>query len=165
MMRTLNDDFMQSSAAKAREGLMGLTQTRLFAGLPLYRFGNSTKPQLCFTGPWWLGFSPFEALKKYARLRDQPLTLAARQCLAIDWGWSQVDVLVKTVLKQHLSAWAGTPKTQVPKVGRNYGLARWEPDRDVTQLYIPGLAEADPQEPGRRIWQSAFATPTQLYLG
>jgi hypothetical protein len=43
----------------------------------MYRFGNSKRPDLYYTGPWWLGFSPFDASKKYANLRKQSLSLAA----------------------------------------------------------------------------------------
>ena len=157
-MKTLNEDFMQSLASKAREGLVASTRINLFPSIELYRFGNSLRPDLYLTGPWWISYSPFEALKKYAALRQQSLSLAARNCLAIDWEWSNVDVLIKVVPKVCLSAWSGTPKTQTPKVKgtRNYTGARWEPDRDITQLYIPGLGQLDPNDQKNMIWQSAF---------
>ncbi len=156
-MTTLNENFMESSATKAREGLLTLTKTNLLPGITINRFANTKRPDLYYTGPWWISFSPFEALKKYAKLRDQSLSLAARTCLAIDWEWSNVDVLVKAVIKDPLSAWSGTPKTQTLKTDRRYTGVRWEPDRDITQLYIPGLWESDPKVPGRKIWQSAFS--------
>ena len=156
-MATLNESFMKPSEAKAREGLLTLTNTNLLPGITISRFANTKRRDLYYTGPWWISFSPFEALKKYAKLRGQPLSLAARTCLAIDWEWSNVDVLVKAVIKAPLSAWSGTPKTQTLKADRRYTGVRWEPDRDITQLYIPGLYETDPHAPGRKIWQCAFS--------
>ena len=151
-MRTVNENFMEPTLSKAREGLLTLTKTTLLPGITINRFANTKRSDLYFTGPWWISFSPFEALKKYAKLRHQPLSLAARTCLAIDWEWSNVDVLVKAIIKEPLKAWSGTPKTQTPKKGRFYTGLRWEPDRDITQLYIPGLYEANPNDSKRKIW-------------
>lgn len=155
-MTPINKDFMESTVSKAREGLLTLTKTTLLPGISINRFANTRRRDLYFTGPWWISFSPFEALKKYAKLRNQPLSLAARTCLAIDWGWSNVDVLVEARLKVPILAWSGTPKTQTLKKDRNYTGVRWKPDRDITQLYIPGLYEADPNDYRLKIWQKAF---------
>ena len=164
-MKTLNENFMESSISKASEGLLTLTRTNIFPGIIMYRFANTKRLDLYYTGPWWISFSPFEALKKYAKLREQSLSLAARKCLAIDWGWSNVDVLVKVVAKDRLSAWAGTPKTQVLKVGSRYTGVSWEPDRDITQFFIPVLDQADPNDSKRKIWQSAFVGPRCENIG
>src|SRR5690242_3710251 len=137
MTKTLNAGFLNSAHSSALEGLTALVETTLTPGLPLFRFGNSGKPQTALTGPWWVGFSPFEAVTGYAKSRQQPLSIVARECLAIDWGWSKVDLLVRVVVKQSLSAWAGTPKTQFVRPGPNMENRRWEPDRRITQLYIP----------------------------
>jgi len=157
-MKTLNEDFMESSASEARKGLLSSMRTNLFPSIELYRFANSQRPDRNLAGPWWISYSPFEALKKYAALRQQSLSLAARTCLAIDWEWSKVDVLIKVVPKVRLSAWSGTPKTQTPKVKDTswYTGVRWVPDRDITQLFIPGLDQPDPNHSEKMIWQSAF---------
>ena len=146
---------MESSVSKASEGLLTSTRTNIFSGIIMYRFANTKRRDLYYTGSWWVSFSPFEALSKYAKLREQSLSLAARKCLAIG-EWSNVDVLIKVVAKERLSAWSGTPKTQVQKENKKYTGVRLEPDRDITQLFIPGLDQADPNNLKRRIWQSAF---------
>jgi hypothetical protein len=157
IMTASNENFMNSSFPKAKDGLLTLTKTTLFPGIAINRFANTKRPDLFYTGPWWIGFSAFEALKKYASLRKQSLSLAARTCLAIDWEWSNVDVLVKAIIKAPLSAWSGTPKTQTPKMDRRYTGIRWEPDRDITQLFIPGLNEIDPKDASRKVWKGAFS--------
>jgi hypothetical protein len=157
-MTVLNEGYMESSQSEARKGLMNLVETSLLPGIRVYRFGDSDQPGRWFTGPWWVSFSPFEALKQYAKDRGQPLTLTARQCLAVDLRWSRLDVLIEAVVKERLSAWSGTPQTQAPKQGSMY-LGRLQPDRDVTQLYIPGLGEKDPSGSNRAIWQNAFIGP------
>ena len=179
-MIAINSTFMATAREKAIQGIMATTRTSLFPGMVLYRFANSRREDLHFTGPWWISVSPYEAILAWARQREQPLSLAARQSLAIDWEWSNVDVLIRVILGQKLEAWSGTPKTQCPKIdtptrkglispsgvlltpdrprgwNAQYKGRRWEPDRDITQLYIPGLHEADPENPKRQIWENVF---------
>ncbi len=83
-MKTLNEDFMHASALEARKGLMTLTETALFPGISIYRFANTRRPDRFYTGPWWVGFSPFETLRRYCKSREQSIAFAARRCLAID---------------------------------------------------------------------------------
>ena len=185
-MQTLNESFIRTSASDAMKGLTTLGRTTLHSGMVLHRFGSSLHPDRIITGPWWVGFTPFEQLCACASTQDVPLSLAARQCLAIDWGWSRVDVLIKVKVLQPLFAWSGTPKTQVVRPepqrvdlhatpGRTTELrpqpkasprmsARWEPDRRITQLFIPGLFEADPKTKGRKIWQSALLEQSRIVL-
>ena len=164
-MKTLNESFMQAGYLKAIEGMENLTPTTLTPGIRIHRFGNTIHPKLYFTGPWWVGFSPFEALKQYSRSRGVSLALVARQCLAIDRTFSQrLDVLVTAVLQQALSAWSGTPKTQTIKLPPSHGRVSLEPSRDVTQLCIPGLDQKNPSDPNFMIWESAFGKPTWLYI-
>lgn len=155
-MTAISESFMQGAAAKAREGLLTTVRINLLPGLSLYRFANSARPDLYYTGAWWINYSPFQALKSYAALRGQSLSMAARQCLAIDWGWSNVDILVEVTMRVRLSAWSGAPKTQVMKNKSHYSGVRWEPDRDITQIFVPGLDQPAPADPTKMIWQSAF---------
>jgi hypothetical protein len=164
-MKTLNETFMEGAAAKASEGLVTLSRSVVQAGMPLYRFADTRQPELYFTGKWWVGHSPFEALRQHAERRNQTLSVAARQCLAVDFAWSKLDVLHKVILKAPLSAWAGTPRTQrIRQANSAGGDRRWEPDREVTQLCIPGLEQPDPNNPRHKIWESAFQTPFRLHL-
>ena len=170
-METLNEYFMHSSKSKSdiKDGLTAVSKTILLPGIVIYRFANTQRPDLYNTGSWWVGFSPFESLKKYSESRQQSLAFTAHQCLAIDRQWSkgkEVNVLVKAQIKQRLSAWSGTPKTQVSKipVGFKYLTSRLEPHRNITQLYIPGLGEPDPNDSNRKIWESAFIGPWRLHI-
>lgn len=141
---------------EAEQGLLMKTRVTLTPGLPLYRFASSDNPNAWFISPWWVGYSPFEALKEYARVEHLPLGLAARECLAILPEWSRCDRLVRASVRQPLIAWVGTPKTQrvKDKNTQRYG-ARWEPDRRVTQLYIPGLSQKS-EGSAQQIWQVAL---------
>jgi hypothetical protein len=169
-MKTLNEGFMHASASEAMKGLMTLNKTTLLPGITIYRFANTRWPDRFYTGSWWVGFSPFGALMRNCKSRGQSLAFAARRCLAINPEWSEgkeANVLIKAVVKQRLSAWSGTPKTQVSRiaVGSQYVKARLEPDRDVTQLCIPGLGETDPNDSGCKIWQSVFIGPWRIHIG
>ncbi|HWD91214.1 MAG TPA: hypothetical protein VG938_02580 [Verrucomicrobiae bacterium] len=160
MKTALNESFMQAGEKKANDGLQNIVRTNLYPGLRVYRFGSTKRPDLYFTSPWWLGFSPFEALKRYAKTKGISLFSAAEQCLAIDPG-HKVNILHETIVYQNLAAWSGTPRTQVSKVDQRYG-SRLEPQRNVTQLCIPGLGGTDPRDASRKIWESAFQTPRYL---
>lgn len=165
-MKTLNEGFMGAAQSKAREGLITTSRTLIHPGLTIYRFADSGRPELHVTGMWWVGYSPFEALKQYAHRREQTLSAAARQCLAVDFTWSKLDVLHRAILKEPLSAWAGTPKTQRIRPGNLSGDdRRWEPDREVTQLCIPGLDQPSPNNPRQNIWQTAFQSLFRIPLG
>ncbi|RLB93415.1 MAG: hypothetical protein DRH50_08005 [Deltaproteobacteria bacterium] len=171
-METLNEYFMHSPKSKSdiKNGLTAVSKTILFPGIVIYRFANTQRPDLYNTGSWWVSFSPFESLKNYSESRQQSLAITAHQCLAIDPQWSngkKVNVLVKAQIKQKLSAWSGTPKTQVSKilVGFNkYLTLPLKPHRNITQLYIPGLGEPDPNDSNRKIWESAFIGPWRIYI-
>jgi hypothetical protein len=147
---------LRDNEREAEQGLLMKTRITLTPGLPLYRFASSDNPDGWFTSPWWIGYSPFEALKEYARVENMPLGLAARECLAILPKWSRCDQLVRASVRQPLVAWVGTPKTQrvKDKVTQRYG-DRWEPDRRVTQLYIPGLSQKS-EGSTQQIWQVAL---------
>ncbi|MBN2000798.1 hypothetical protein JW935_24830 [candidate division KSB1 bacterium] len=166
-MKTLNEAFMDSnSQMEASNGMRNIVRTDLSRGIRLYRFASSDKPELWYAGAWWLSFSPFEALKKYASLRKQSLTLAARQCLAIDKGWpSKLDILVEGIVNAGgLSAWSGTPETQSIKNGQKH-IRQLRPDRDITQLFISGLDKPNPLDSSRKIWQNAFINLRHSHIG
>jgi len=163
-MKILNENFMESSISEARKGLLTLSKTNLFPGMVIYRFADTTRPQRYYTGPWWISLTPFESLKKYADIRGQPLKSAARQCLAVNMRWSNMDILLKVRVKERLSAWSGTPRTQAVKIEAKYSGMNLKPDRDITQLFIPGLNEADPDNSKRKIWERAFFAAFKFYL-
>jgi hypothetical protein len=165
-MTTLNERFMEAAMDDASAGMSSIYRTRILPGMVLYRFADQSKPYGFFAGKWWIGFSPFEALRQQAQRRKQPLSAAARQCLAIDFAYNKtLDVLHKVILKEPLSAWAGTPRTQrIPEPGYAGLDRRWEPDREVTQLCIPGLGEPDPNNPPNKIWQRAFEQTLRLHI-
>lgn len=154
-MKTFNEDFMQPSYSKAMAGLISVTRVTLMPNIQIFRFGSTRDPDLYFTGGWWIGFSPFWALDSYAKLRKQSLGAAARQCLAVG-DWSNMDMLIHVAPREPLSAWSGTPKTQREKERSHYKKGRLVPDKDITQLYIPGLGQADPNGSGGKIWERAF---------
>jgi hypothetical protein len=160
-MAALNESFMRAEEErKAEVGLDNIVRKDLYFGLQIYRFGSTQLPDRYFTSPWWIGFSPFEALKRYAKSRGQSLFTAAKQCLAIPTGY-KIDILHETIVKQSLAAWSGTPRTQVTKMDQRYG-TRFVPDRDITQLYLPGLDATDPRNSSRKIWESALQPPRFL---
>lgn len=193
-MKTLNEDFMESSKllSEAMGGLMTLTKITISPGTALYRFADARYSDRFCSRPWWISFSPYEALKQYAKFKEMPLQNAARKCLAIG-QWNNADTIVKVSVKEPLSAWSGTPKTlslkqdtkkyigkehivlpgafnnppikeDKEKYSSKYLGVNLMPERNITQLFIPGLDQIDPNDSKRKIWQSAFLGPWVLYF-
>jgi hypothetical protein len=59
-------------------------------------------------------------------------------------------VLVHARLAESVMCWSGTPKTQRGKDDNAY-LRRVEPDRAITQLFIPGM---------KALWEKVLERPT-----
>jgi hypothetical protein len=157
-MEAVNEQFLYHSIVetKTHEGLMARTRLVLVPGLPLYRFASSHLPRnYWFDSPWWMGQSPLDAIQQFARASKLRLGQAARLCLAIDENWSQVDVLIGAHLSHPIVVWAGTPKTQRPKIQGRYQ-SRLEPDRAVTQYYIPGFGLRLDTQASPPLWQTVF---------
>ncbi len=151
-MRALNDAFMDArSFTEAAKGLDAMTRGTLLPGVRIYRFASALDRSRLFARPWWVGFTPFDTMMRYSRASGRPLREVARECLAVDWDWGQMDTLVSATVAQTLAVWAGTPKTQKialslrAPAGENrttlLHLRDWEPDRSITQYYIAGLDE------------------------
>ncbi|WP_373500885.1 hypothetical protein [Desulfococcus sp.] len=159
-MQPVNEKFMQDELPKAREGLYAIQRTVIFPNMILYRFGSSDKPKNYYSGSWWIGYSPFESLKKYGVARNQSLKDSAAQCLAIG-TWNKCDVLIKVITILPLAAWSGTPKVQAEKIDKKrYTGVRRNPDRDITQLYIPGLKEV--YNNIQMIWETALKKASMI---
>ena len=177
--KTLNEAFIDDYGLlrEAREGLLAMCRNDLPRGIVLYRFTKTDSlikipRELRYTGKWWVPYSPFESLKQYAKLRGHTLCDAALKCLAIDPEWSdgKIDLLLKVVVNEPLSAWAGTPKTQsqIEKRlhdddPRRYTGKTFEPDRDITQVFIPGL-DRYPAGSKRCIGEIAFVVKPDVRI-
>jgi len=135
--------------AEAAKGLLAMTTGVLLPGVRVYRFASSMRRDRFFSGPWWFGQSAFDTIKAAARQAGRPLRDIARECLAVDFDWNAMDVLVSATVSIRLAAWTGTPLTQSIKTpslvlpqGQHAGghyVRQWKPDRSVTQYHVPGL--------------------------
>jgi hypothetical protein len=103
-------------------------------------------PDRLYGAHWWFGFSAHDALIALAKAKGRSLRTVARECLAVppEWG-NTMDLLIAVRVCQSLSAWSGMPRTARSKSATSgfYGAA-WNPDRSITQLYVPGLRERRP---------------------
>jgi hypothetical protein len=128
-------------------GMMNVVQVTLLPHMKIYRFATAGTPIDRLYGTcWWFGTSAHRALLQISRARRTSLHVVARECLAVPPEWKNVmDVLVCAEVLQPLSAWSGTPRTarNKDKSTQQYG-DPWEPDRSITQLYVPGLNERRP---------------------
>lgn len=162
-----NDAFLGSAEerAAAESGMSSVVDAMVLPGMQIYRFGNAADDARWYSGAWWFGRSVHDALLQVARRDRVSLTQAARVALAVPLEWSRMDVLLYAKVVKPLAVWSGTPRTIRPgataygslispdgtvlvPAGRrpiegHHGLFRYDPDRSMTQLYIPGLRTRD----------------------
>jgi hypothetical protein len=168
---TVNEAFMDAHWAAARGftlglpanvftdqaseigGMMHVVPVKLLPRMKLYRFGTGSDDKV-IGGPWWFGFSAYQALMARATQEKRTLRDVARERLAVFVEWNLMDVLLHAEVRQPLSAWSGTPRTARAKQEGHYG-GVLTPDRAITQLYIPGLSERGPD--GTRLCSRALA--------
>ena len=141
---------------EAARGMTNLVDVKVLPAMEIYRFASAGKLHTWYAASWWFGKSAYDALLRSSRSSRDSLSGVARRCLAVPDEWSTMDVLIAVRVLQPLSAWSGTPKTLRLKDDRGRYAARMEPDRAITQLYIPGL---DPRKnQGQCVaWAEAFA--------
>jgi hypothetical protein len=139
----------------AAGGMMNPVEVKVLPAMELYRFASAAESHTWYAAAWWFGKSAYDGLLQYAKSSNESLSRAARRCLAVPPP-STMDVLISVRVLQPLSAWSGTPKTLRLKDSRGRYGDRQEPDRAITQLYIPGL---DPRKTQGKClpWHEAFA--------
>jgi hypothetical protein len=154
---TINATFATPQELQAAtRGLMNVVEVKVLPAMELYRFANAAKLSSWYAASWWFGKSAYDALAQSAKSSKESLSSVARRCLAVPAEWSTMDVLISVRVIKPLSAWSGTPRTLRLKDARGRYGTRLEPDRAITQLYIPGL---DPKKAqGQSVpWNEAFA--------
>jgi len=177
---TANAELMAREWARANRGLMHPVEVKLLPAMEIYRFATAAKPWGWHAASWWFGKSVFDELLRQSRATRTSMDRVARACLAIPPEWSAMDVLLMARVLRPLSAWSGTPRairmkdhlpaaasvvrpggsSIAPAIGHSpggrYG-SRWEPDRGVTQLYIPGLASQAENTAAPVPWKEVLA--------
>jgi hypothetical protein len=145
---------------EAASGMVHLVEVRVLPAMELYRFATAATPDAWYAASWWCGKSAHQGLLRYAKSINESLSRAARRCLAVP-PRNAMDVLISVRVLQPLSAWSGTPKTLRQKDSRGRYGNRQEPDRAITQLYIPGL---DPRIAKANClpWREVFAGAPSL---
>ena len=81
MSATINSAFMDQQRRYAEGvpgvgGMMHVVPVTLWPAMSIFRFatGGMTDDAL-YTSPWWIGVSPFEALRQLARQERRPLSV------------------------------------------------------------------------------------------
>jgi hypothetical protein len=153
--------FTPSTRAKAGEGVRLIAIRLLPTGTVLYRIGSTKKfgaplpVDSNFESPWWMRKNEFDRILAKG-LQDTSWAARVLPAIATAWG-TECDLQVAVTTEVDLYAWVGEGKA-IDYAGMavsdsNPG-AYWFPEKDLLQLYIPGLKEL----PGGRanLWQSAF---------
>jgi hypothetical protein len=146
----------------AASGIDHIQDVSLIPHMEVWRFASTDQPEKWFANPWWIGLSPYRSILQLSRSANASLTDTARACLAVVSNPqaidrpNRMDVLSYARIAKPLTAWSGTPRTQRPKLlGRQEYIERQEPDRSITQLFIPGL---------EIIWKDVLASTSQRWI-
>ena len=154
--------FTPATRANAESGVHLRAIRLLPAGTTLYRIGSSTRhgepvpDDRQFSSPWWMRRHELERILAKGL---QDTAWAGRVLLAIAEAWgTRCDLQVTATTAVDLYAWIGEGKAidaEGHAVKDDHPAAFWFPEKDLLQLFVPGLALcADGQPP---LWQTAFS--------
>ncbi len=115
----------------------------------IYRFASSDAPrEVWAASPWWVTCDNY--LKIVAELKRSfqmhgptdrfSLGFLGRVALAVRQEWSQVDVLVKGVVKEDIEVFTGLGATQYLEEMPNGMTITYKGWKHVEQLYVPNIA-------------------------
>jgi hypothetical protein len=133
--------------ATAAGGIREPRATVLVPGEDLYRFATSTSPgtgrkvplQMQAGGGWWFRSRDWQKILKSYLSGALNLGTVARIAGAVQWSWSNMDVLVKARLLSEVEAWEGFGRPQYRDILPNGMAVTLRGFPDVVQVYIPGM--------------------------
>jgi hypothetical protein len=154
-------DFTPSARADAEKGMRLLAIRLLPAGTTLYRIGSTTrngKPvpdDRQFSSPWWMRRHELDRILAKGL---QDTAWAARVQLAIAEAWGTCcDLQVTATTRVDLYAWIGEGKAlraDGVAVPDDDAAVMWFPEKDLLQLYLPGLGSCPDGQTPR--WRTAL---------
>jgi len=148
----INDGLAKSllEYGRAEKGIRDPRVTILQPGEDLYRFTSSrlpgSKTPTPFSrqvhGPWWFRSRDWQkVLLSYLSGRFS-LGTVARIAGAVQWSWSDMDVLLKARVVDPIEAWEGHGRPQYRDVLPNGMAVTLTGFPNIVQLYIPGMPAA-----------------------
>lgn len=135
---------------RAAKGIRNPTVTVLSQGEDVYRFTSSRFPATGapmsvhdqLHGAWWFRSRDWQKIL-LAYLRGPfHLGTTARIAGAVQWSWSDMDVLLKARVIEPIEAWEGYGLTQYRDVLPNGIAVTLTGFPNVVQLYVPGMPDA-----------------------
>ncbi len=132
---------------RASAGIKNPTVTVLLPGEDLYRFASSVDPRtgrkvpasVQLQGPWWFRSRDWQKILKDYLKGSFSLGTTARIAGAVQWSWSNMDVLLKARVLDEIEAWEGPGLPQYRDILPNGMAVTLRGFPDVVQLYIPGM--------------------------
>lgn len=112
----------------------------------LVRFGNAPFASDVAGGSWWLDWSNYKIVERFADARKIPVASAMRMLCAVPVEWSTMTMLVQATARSPLSAYIGRGNlaTVVSRLGvRSIVDPNSYSQQQVEQLFIPGLSSPD----------------------
>ncbi len=135
---------------QAARGIRDPKATVLALGEDLYRFSSSRTPGSGApmpairqtSGPWWFRSHDWQKILRTYLKGPFRLGTVARFAGAVQWSWSDMDILLKARVTQGIEAWEGTGLPQFRDILPNGMTVTLKGFPDVVQLYIPGMPDA-----------------------
>lgn len=114
-------------------------------------------------GAWWLDWSNYHKIERYADDIDEAVSYAVSQVCAVPGDWSDMSFLVQAVTRAPL--WAYKGKGRVATNGDEIIDPKLGGKPDIDQLYIPGLASRDLRRLAIKIQGHSFLNPAMSKKG
>lgn len=148
-MTPVNFD-LNSSKLEFNRAAMGMKNPRVVVlpqGEVLYRFcssrdgrtGKAVDPSKLVQGAWWIDQAAFERIYETYRANSLNLGTIARSAAAVQWTWSDMDLLLMAKLTSDVQAYRGQGSAQYRDVlpnGMTVTLKGWP---EIEQIYVPNM--------------------------
>lgn len=133
--------------ARAAAGIDSPEVAVLNTGEEIYRFASSAQPSTGNrmaladqeSGPWWFRSRDWQRILKRYLTNQLTLGTTARIGAAVQWSWSNMDVLLKARVVMDVEVWEGRGRTQYRDYLPNGIAVTLHGDPDAMQLYVPGM--------------------------
>lgn len=152
-------------------GILNPSRFELTQGATVYRFGAmGAGGRNVAKGGWWLEREAFDKIFSFAQVWSISVGMAMRTLCLVPPEWSEATLLIRARISDPLLAWRGLANAVVTPAPGGGPVVKMPTQNDIAarrlnQLFIPGLADLTPMNPGLRLEQDYTLSKSESVRG